>query len=188
MEEKTAEEKYVEYVLDFIEEYKRQTKLIDRHDMILPSFLNRAIGEYGSHSATLTAEYARLAGYLSRTNRQYKQWWDKVFLSARTKLYNERTGTKTISVKEIESTARVDNESKYEEFNNAIEDTQLKLNFIGDLISFWKKQDNMLNNLSYNMRSELKSLSVQDRANGKTEQEKDKDVIEEKRSRRKLKD
>jgi hypothetical protein len=174
----TSAEVYVNYVIEFIDEYKRQVKLVDKHDMILPSYLNRAIAEYGSHSATLVSEEARLRGYLKEVKRDFDKWNSRTFMEVRTRLNNESTSKKQIAVKEIEMAVKTYHADKYYEFTEAMENTELKIDYIHNLASFWKKQDNMLSNLSYNMRSELKSLSVQSRANGETEQSK----------RRKLKD
>ncbi len=155
MEDKTAEEKFLAYVNDFIEDYKDHVKLI-KNGEVLPQFLNKALGTYGSHSATLVGEYARLTGYITETKKQYQRFWDKAFMETRTRLQNEATSAKTISVKEIESACRAWNDEKYYEFQDAISGAEQKQSFIGDLIMFWKRQDSVLNNLSYNSRSEMR--------------------------------
>ncbi|GAF82608.1 unnamed protein product, partial [marine sediment metagenome] len=63
-------EVYINHVIGFIEEYKKQVTLIDKkYDMITPELLNRAIANYGSHSATLVGEEARLRGFLKEVKR-----------------------------------------------------------------------------------------------------------------------
>lgn len=165
------EDKYLKYIIESIEEYKKQVKLI-HNGQILPAYLNRALGEYGSHSATLTSEYARITKFIVSTKRQYDEWYSKVFMETRQRLQNEATNSKGIAVKEIEMAVKTYHSDKYFEFKEAIENAEIKKDFVGDLIKFWAKQDQILNNLSFNMRSELKSLYVEERANGETEQEK----------------
>lgn len=179
----SASDAYTSHVVDFIEEYKRQTTLIDKkYDSITPELLNRAIANYGSHSATLVGEEARLRGYLKEVKRAFDKWYSATFMDTRNRLRNEATSSKTIAVKEIEMALKTYHSDKYFEFQDLIENTELKIDFIHNLASFWKRQDGMLSTLSYNLRSELQSLSLTSRANGITEQEKA-EVIRKRRGR-----
>ena len=169
----SAGEAYTNHVVEFIEEYKNQVTLIDkRYDSITPELLNRAIANYGSHSATLVGEEARLRGYLKEVKRAFDKWYSATFMDVRNRLRNEATSSKTIAVKEIEMALKTYHSDKYFEFQEMIENTELKIDFIHNLATFWKRQDGMLTALSFNLRSEMQSLSLTSRANGLTEQEK----------------
>lgn len=182
-EEKTSEEKYVDYVIEFIDDFKSKVQLLNKQGTeILPCYLNKAIAEYGSYSATLVAEYARLRGYIKTVKRGFDEWYSKAFMDTRNRLRNEATSSKTIAVKEIEMAVKTYNSEKYYEYMDAIDDAELKLDYIENLIKFYKRLDSLLVSLSYNMRSELSALSTQNKANGITEQERS-EVISKRKSR-----
>lgn len=172
IESYSSSDAYTNHVIEFIEEYQKQVTLIDkRYDSITPELLNRAIAGYGSFSATLVGEEARLRGYLKEVKRAFDKWNSKTFMDVRQRLNNETAGSKTVAIKEIEMAVKTYHADMYFDFQDKIENTELKIDFMHNLASFWKRQDNMLATLSYNLRSELKSLSLTPRANGLTEQE-----------------
>lgn len=157
-------ERYLAFVNEEIKKFKSSTKLIT-NDHITPEAINRALGDYQITNATLIAEYQR-----SKTNEyiikaQFEDWWDSKVSEARDRILSSIEGKKYPAYKEYELVAKKDNEREYREFQDKINVAENETSFLRRLVEAFKKQDNVLVNLSLNMRSELKALSLEDRVN-----------------------
>lgn len=159
-----AVENYINYVQDKINQIKDTSDLIeDLH--ILPQRLNYALANYIDVHLGLQAEYQRLIKEKKKLEKSFNMWWDEKFVETRDALRVTRSASSSLSVKEIESQLRVDNKKSYMEKTEEIEDLQEQTDFIKTLIDIWNKEDKILVTLSNNMRTEMISLSVEDRAN-----------------------
>lgn len=157
-------EEYIEYVQDQIENFQRNTSLI-RDGHILPETLNRALGEYGSISAMLIAEYQRAKVKHYELESEFNDWWDTKVTEAREEILANIEGKKYPAYKEYELVAKRDNLAQYRKYQDSLYAAERRVSFMRRLIDTYKKQDQILVNLSLNMRSELKTLSLEDRMN-----------------------
>lgn len=159
---------YIEFVTNEIEKYKGYTNLV-RHSEVPPYIINKALAEYTNTSLTLHSEYQRIKSEHIKLLDEYQKWWDKVFLDAKYKLNPlSLSSGKWSSVKEIEATARVDNEEEYGKWREKLRNFELKISFYKRLIDSWKNHKDILINLAQNTRIEMRNLGIQDQANKKT--------------------
>jgi len=156
---------YVKFIQEQIQKHKDSSQLINNNE-ITPAVINRALGEYSTVNLALIAEYNRLKAESFSMDLDYTKWWDDLFVKVRQNMIAE-TESKTIkiAVKEIEATVRNKNSEKYQEWQNKKFVQEGKVRFMIRLLDNWKKVDNVLVNISLNMRSEMKSLSLESRIN-----------------------
>jgi hypothetical protein len=157
---------YIEYVEQQIRRLKETSRLIqDGH--ILPYKVNKALAEYEEVSLGLTAEYQRVKTINKVLNRKYQAWWDEKFLEARDSLNGDRVKSKFASKAEIESQTRHNNKREYFEWQDKLDESESKVRFILRLIDNWRKEDQILIQLSKNMTTEIRALYVQSDAGRK---------------------
>lgn len=160
---KTIED-YIEFVQEQIKKFQENNRLITK-DEILPETLNRALGEYGVVSAALIAEYQRAKLDEYQANAEFDDWWDAQVAAAREEVLSNVEGKKYPAYKEYELVAKERNADQYREMQDAIVAAERKVSFMLRLLDTYKKMDQILVNLSLNMRSELRALSLEDRMN-----------------------
>lgn len=163
MDENTRE--YIDMVSAVVQKYRRYATLTD-NEIITPDRLNGALANYGPILFTLTSEYQRKKAELISAQREFDMWWDERFVATRREINtNDIAGTKWLSKQELESETRVRNKEEFREKRSSLDRLERELSLYRQLVEGWKKIDNLLINLSLNMRSELRSLSIEDRAN-----------------------
>ena len=163
---------YVKYVTTQLNNFRKASKLIE-NDQVTPLTVNRALALYSEVNDSLIGEYERLNAELHKLEYGvggYEEWWDDAFSKTRKIMIAEfESKSVKISVKEFESETRVNYRTEYREWQEKLFSTKSKLEFIKRKIEAWKKVDNILINLSYNMRAEMKTLSLDNRMNARRE-------------------
>ena len=162
---KDIEQDYIKYVKEIIDKYSKASKLIEG-DEVTPQALNSALANYIETNLCLISEYQRAKISLYKITRDYDRWYDQEFIRIRKKMIEEiDTKTIKIAVKEVETQLRVECSDKYYEFQDKINEAEYQVSLLLRLLEQYKKFDSVLVNLSQNMRSELRSLSVENRIN-----------------------
>jgi hypothetical protein len=165
MEEVAAIVEYVKFVKDRVEKYKRVSSLVEGNE-VNPATLNRALAEYSNVNLALIGEYKRLKADVFRLELDYQEWWDKKFSQARRDLISEfESKTVKVSLEEIKTQTRTTNREKYRDWQEQIFAAKEKVSFMLRMIDNWKKMDSILIALAHNMRSEIRSLSLESRIN-----------------------
>jgi len=157
---------YIEYVMDKIEKVEASCNLISE-DQIHPFRLHKELASYTPIQVSLLAEYQRVKAEDKRLTLRYQKFWDEAFLKSRDKLNIDRVRTKYASKGEIDSQTRVDFNDEYQEWKERLLESEMKVRFMLRLLDAWKKQDQMLIEISRNMKSELETLSLMKRAEPK---------------------
>jgi len=168
-EETTA---YIDNVSKVIDLYKEYVSVIEGNN-ITPSVINEALANYEMILLTFIGEYSRKTHELFIVEEEFQSWWDERFVAVRRELNDSSlAASKWLSKSELQAETRVRYAKEYKEKNTKLFLKKEEVNLYRRLIDSWKKYDSMITNLSLNMRSELKSLSLQNRMNGLTESEK----------------
>lgn len=155
---------YIQFVEEQIDRFQKNTALVSK-DQIFPETLNRALAEYGVTSAALISEYQRAKLDHYQIESEFQDWWDDKVSRAKAEILEDITGKKYPAFKEYELKAKQDNLTAYRDYQDRLVTAERKVSFLQRLLETFKKQDQILVNLSLNMRSELKALSLEDRMN-----------------------
>jgi len=155
---------YINYVNTQIEKFGRTAKLIENNS-ISPESLNRALGEYLEVNLALLAEYQRAKLNEASIADQYQQWYDKAFTNVKEQMNADSEKSIKFALKEYEIQLRHQYSKEYYEWSSRIKKSQMKVRFLLRIVDLYKKYDNILTTLSANMRSEIKSLSIENRMN-----------------------
>lgn len=157
---------YISFVQETIQKYSDVGDLI-RGDQVHPQELNRALALYFNANLSLNAEYQRAKAEQLDLELQFEEWWDTKFEEARDQILKEYEESRSIkpAVKEFESRARNANREAYTSWKRKLAAAENKTRFLLRLLDLFKKYDNILTTISQNMRSELRSLSLEDRMN-----------------------
>jgi len=169
MSEETVTQ-YVEYVQETIKKFSKIGDLI-QNDEISPARLNKALGQYYDISLALNAEYQRNKIEHSALETEYQIWYDDKFEKAKNIVREEYSESRSIkpSVKEYETTLRREFKTEWREWTIKIKESEAKVQFLLRLRETLNKYDSILTAISYNMRSEMKALSIEDRSNANPE-------------------
>ena len=102
----------------------------------------------------------------------YSIWYAEVSKLAETKLSEGMPSSKTISDNKIKNQVIIDNTSEYKEWQNKLILSNRRVSFYSSLKDAWKTYTKHITELSCNMRTELMTLRVEDRANRDLQKEK----------------
>lgn len=156
---------YIDYVESQITYLREQLKL-NNGEEVTPLYINTVLSNYGNVGITLIGEYTRYKKLLFELQKEYSRWYDAKFMEVRRIMTSEYEGkTIKLSLKEIETGVKAKYEDDYWNWQDKINDMELRISFLRRLIDQWSKMDNVLNNLSKNMRQEMVSLSIENRLN-----------------------
>ena len=102
----------------------------------------------------------------------YSIWYAEQSKLAETKLSEGMPNSKTISDTKIKNQVIVDNPSEYKEWQNKLIISERRVSYYSNLKDAWKTYCKHITELSQNMRTELMTLRVEDRANKDLQKEK----------------
>lgn len=156
---------YIEFVEQQLTRLRQMTKLQDGSGQITPGRLNYCISNYQEVAWGLISEYQRLKKDYEVEERKFNMWWSKIFMISSDQLNADRAKSKYASRAEIEANAKITNEKDYMEKAEILNDLKEQVDFVMELIKQWKAYKDLIINLSYNTRAELKALHVEDWAN-----------------------
>jgi len=158
-------ERYIAFVEKTIGQFREMGSLLREDEVDTPS-LNKALASYYDVSLSLNSEYQRQKIEHSQLELDYQQWYDEKFTEAKRAVLNEYANSKSIkpSVKEFEVQLRSENQAAWREWQDRLTELDARVQFLLRLRELLNKYDNILSTLSYNIRSEMKSLSIEGRA------------------------
>jgi hypothetical protein len=158
-------ENYIAYVQRMLSRFKETGDLIRENDVAVDK-INKALAGFYNVSLALSAEYQRAKIEEKNLQLEFESKWDTWFSDARTLIRSMyKGGDKTIkpAVKEYEIQARMSNRDEYDEYQSKITVAEAKTQFLLRLRETLNKMDSILVTLSANMRTEMKSLSIETR-------------------------
>lgn len=165
-------ENYIKFVQEVASKYKKNVDILQGNSEITPYTINEALANYSNILFILTSEYQRKKAEAYEIQIEFEAWWDEKFTEKRRTLNDVNLpASKWVSKQEIESEVRSSYKSDYKDWKTKLFEVENKVTFYKQLLDNWKKFDSILITLSYNMRSELKSLSLEDRANKTLDEE-----------------
>jgi hypothetical protein len=162
-------EDYILFVQENIEKFKDIGQLI-RHDEVALDKVFKAMANYYNVCISLNQEYQRLKIQKVNLEIEYEAVYAEWFQEAKTAVYcaNEEKKAKP-ALKEIEqqiiSAHRVD----YFIWKRRIAGAEARCDFYIRLREILNKYDSILTGLAASMRSELRALGIEDRAENKAE-------------------
>ena len=173
MNEKLTEkvDSYIAFVNDMIDKYKKIGELIDTDSQtVTPEKINSALSLYYNVSLALIAEYQRAKITYEAMSIDFQNWKDRNFEEAKATVLAEYEDKKIKpSVTEFETRARTLHEEEYAYRTMELQEAESRMRFLLRMLDTLNKYDSILTAISYNMRSELKALSLDDRMNASIE-------------------
>lgn len=161
---------YIEFVDNMIKNYKEVGDLINDVGNISPEKINSALALYYNTSLAINAEYQRQKINYEAESIEFKIWEDEKFQLAKENVFAEYADTKIKpSVKEFETRMRLMNKDEWKIRTISLAESNARMRFLFRLAENLKRYDNILTTISYNMRSEMKSLSLDSRMNASPE-------------------
>lgn len=164
-------ERYIKFVDDMIQSYNKIGNLINSESgEITPEKINTALALYYNTSLALIAEYQRQKINFEAETLEFKAWEDEKFEEAKHSVFADYEDTKIKpSVKEFETRMRRINKDEWLERSMVLTESQSKMRFLLRMMDTLQRFDNILTTISYNMRAEMKSLSLDSRMNATPE-------------------
>lgn len=152
-------DEYVEFVLTSISNYKKYSNELESDPReIHPQDVQHLLAVYQSAKLGLLADLQRRKSNFRQLNRQFKAWWSSKLLEAKDKL--TLPGKKYPAVKDYTVQAECDHAVEYEEWQTKLQDAEDKYEFMKLLKDDWDSFQKTLCTINDNMKSELRSLSV----------------------------
>ena len=162
---------YIEFVNDMIAKYKKIGELIDPESgTVTPERINSALSLYYNVNLALCAEYQRAKINYEAMSIDFQDWKDRNFEEAKATVLAEYEDKKIKpSVTEFETRARTLHREEYTRRTMELSEADSRMRFLLRMLDTLNKFDSILTAISYNMRSELKALSLDDRMNASVE-------------------
>ena len=162
---------YIEFVNDMITKYKKIGELIDPESgTVTPERINSALSLYYNVNLALCAEYQRAKINYEALSIDFQDWKDRNFEEAKATVLAEYEDKKIKpSVTEFETRARTLHREEYTRRTMELSEADSRMRFLLRMLDTLNKFDSILTAISYNMRSELKALSLDDRMNASVE-------------------
>jgi hypothetical protein len=143
-----------------------------RDDEIPPETLNECL----ANSFTINRYLMTLSELMLKDDNDlkldYSIWYAEKSKEAEIKLSEGMPSSKTISDTKIKNQVIIDNSAEYKEWQNNLINSDRRVSFYSNLKDAWKTYTKHITELSQNMRSELMTLRVEDRANKDLQKEK----------------
>ena len=163
---------YIAFVNDMIDEYRKIGELVDKNSgTVTPEKINTALAQYYNVNLALCAEYQRAKINYEGMSIDFQNWKDKNFEEAKASVmaeYESNSKAKP-SVTEFETRARTLHQEEYTKRTMELQEAESRMRFLLRMLDTLNKFDSILTAISYNMRSELKALSLDDRMNASIE-------------------
>lgn len=143
-----------------------------RDGEIPPETLNECL----ANSFTINRYLMTLSEIMLKENDDlkldYSIWYAEKSKLAESKLSEGVPSSRAISDTKIKNQVIVDNASEYKEWQNNLINSDRRVSFYSNLKDAWKTYTKHITELSQNMRTELMTLRVEDRANKDLQKEK----------------
>ena len=153
-------------------EYINNIGNLIRDGEIPPETLNEALANSFAIQRYLNGLSETILAEDDDLKLDYSIWYAEVSKLAETKLSEGMPSSKTISDNKIKNQVIIDNTSEYKEWQNKLILSNRRVSFYSSLKDAWKTYTKHITELSQNMRTELMTLRVEDRANRDLQKEK----------------
>ena len=153
-------------------EYINNIGNLIRDGEIPPETLNEALANSFAIQRYLNGLSETILAEDDDLKLDYSIWYAEVSKLAENKLSEGMPSSKTISDNKIKNQVIIDNTSEYKEWQNKLILSNRRVSFYSSLKDAWKTYPKHIPELSCNMRSELMTLRVEDRANRDLQKEK----------------
>lgn len=153
-------------------EYINNIGNLIRDGEIPPETLNEALANSFAIQRYLNGLSETILAEDDDLKLDYSIWYAEVSKLAENKLSEGVPSSKTISDNKIKNQVIIDNTSEYKEWQNKLILSNRRVSFYSSLKDAWKTYTKHITELSCNMRSELMTLRVEDRANRDLQKEK----------------
>lgn len=159
--------RYIKFVEDMVSSYQKIGDLINHNSgEITPEKINTALALYYNASLALNAEYQRQKINYEVDSLEFKIWEDEKFEQAKREVLNDYADTKIKpSVKEFETRMRTLFKEEWLDKTMSLSESESRMRFLLRMIDTLQRYDNILTTISYNMRAEMKALSLDNRMN-----------------------
>ena len=153
-------------------EYINNIGNLIRDGEIPPETLNEALANSFAIQRYLNGLSETILAEDDDLKLDYSIWYAEVSKLAENKLSEGMPSSKTISDNKIKNQVIIDNTSEYKEWQNKLILSNRRVSFYSSLKDAWKTYTKHITELSCNMRTELMTLRVEDRANRDLQKEK----------------
>jgi len=153
-------------------EYINNIGNLIRDGEIPPETLNEALANSFAIQRYLNGLSETILAEDDDLKLDYSIWYAEKSKEAETKLSKDVPSSKTISDNKIKNQVIIDNTLEYKEWQNKLILSNRRVSFYSSLKDAWKTYTKHITELSCNMRSELMTLRVEDRANRDLQKEK----------------
>ena len=153
-------------------EYINNIGNLIRDGEIPPETLNEALANSFAIQRYLNGLSETILAEDDDLKLDYSIWYAEVSKLAENKLSEGMPSSKTISDNKIKNQVIIDNTSEYKEWQNKLILSNRRVSFYSSLKDAWKTYTKHITELSQNMRTELITLRVEDRANKDLQKEK----------------
>lgn len=163
---------YIGFVNDMISEYRKIGDLVDRNSgTVTPEKINTALAQYYNVNLALCSEYQRAKIGYEAMSIDFQNWKDRNFEEAKASVMAEYEANSKVkpSVTEFETRARTLHRDEYTRRTMELQESESRMRFLLRMLDTLNKFDSILTAISYNMRSELRALSLDDRMNASVE-------------------
>ena len=164
MLEESEKEEYLKYVQDKIKYVEQYMDIIKNYE-ITPQVINHALSNHGKIMNWLISEFEKISLDYEDLKEDYQVEFDKWVIEARKKLNDGRVASKFASNSEIEGCARVEHREEYLRWKRKLLIMEHKVSFYRRIRDNWQNQKDILTNLSWNTRTEMKNLNTEDYTN-----------------------
>ena len=153
-------------------EYINNIGNLIRDGEIPPETLNEALANSFAIQRYLNGLSETILAEDDDLKLDYSIWYAEVSKLAENKLSEGMPSSKAISDNKIKNQVIIDNTSEYKEWQNKLILSNRRVSFYSSLKDAWKTYTKHITELSQNMRTELITLRVEDRANKDLQKEK----------------
>lgn len=153
-------------------EYINNIGNLIRNGEIPPETLNEALANSFAIQRYLNGLSETILAEDDDLKLDYSIWYAEVSKLAENKLSEGMPSSKTISDNKIKNQVIIDNTSEYKNWQNKLILSNRRVSFYSSLKDAWKTYTKHITELSCNMRTELMTLRVEDRANRDLQKEK----------------
>jgi len=150
---------YIKFVMESIAQYKKYSDRLTRSDKELdPCDMQFILTRYHSAKLGLLAEMSRKRRIFKLLDRSFKLWWNSCLLASKEKL--TIPGKKYPAVKDYTVQAEEDNKDVYSQKQEELQEAEEEYEFLKLLKEDWNSFQFTLQTLNDNMKSEMRSLSL----------------------------
>jgi len=158
---------YIEFINEQVQRYKEYGLAALQSIELTIDDVNDKLLQYDTTTIMLIAEYNRKKAEQRQVEGDYQAWWDQKFIETKREMIADRPDKEVskIALKEYETQARYNNSLEYRDWQDRIFKVESEVSFLQRKLNSWEKVHDTLVTISYNIRSEMKSIGMVDRAN-----------------------